>query len=165
MDNSGRIGGRVSIIDIIIVVALIAVVVGFIYRQTSESIGHIISPDETFFVTIESAELRHFVVEAVDVGDIMFRQHIRQPLGTVIDVFTTPAMDIMHRTDGTAVRVEMENRYSLHVVLEVQGTIRDTGYFVNGNDHIATGSEIALISNRVIIPMGRVQSISAERPQ
>jgi len=159
IDNSGRIKGRISIIDIILVVAVIVLVAGFIYTQMSDRISGIVRPRDNFHVVIQGDGVRHFIVDAVNIGDVMFRLHDRQPLGTIIDIEVLPAQDFLHRSDGTAVLAEMEGRYTINITLESIGTVREAGYFINGDDHLAPGREVALHSNMVFIPNGRVQSV------
>ena len=36
IDNKGRLFKRVSVVDVVIIVAILAVLVGFFYRQTSD---------------------------------------------------------------------------------------------------------------------------------
>jgi len=161
IDNSGRIKGRISIIDIILVVAVLVLVVGFVYTQTSDRIQQVINPTEPFHVVIQGDRVRHFIIDAVSEGDIMFRLHDRQPLGTVIGIEVLPAMDYLHHSDGTATLAEVEGRYTINITLEAIGSIRDgIGYFINGVDHMSPGREVALHSNKVFIPNGRVQSVT-----
>jgi len=161
IDNKGRIKGRVSLIDIILALTVIVLVVGFVHTNFSERIQDVINPSTPFHVVIQGDRVRHFIVDAVEVGDVMFRNHDRQALGTVIAVDVEQAQDILHKADGTAVLVDHEHRYNVIITLEAVGTARSSiGYFINGNDHIAPGSEIALHSNRVFIPNGRVQSVT-----
>jgi len=160
IDNSGKIKGRVSIIDIILIAALVVLLAGFMYRQMSGRIGDIVRPSTPFEVIIQGEGLRHFIIDSVDVGDVMFRNHDRQPLGTVVAIDVEPSFDYLHRADGTATLAEMEGRYTIRLTLSSVGTVRaNIGYFVNGIDHLAPGGEVALISNRVFIPDGRVYSI------
>ena len=160
IDNSGRILGKISIIDIIFVVAVIVLAVGFVYTRTSGRIAGIINPTTPLEVVIQGEGLRHFIVDAISEGDIMFRHHDRQALGTVVAIDISPALDYFHLSDGSVILAEMEQRYTVHITLASVGTIRENvGYFVNGTDHIAPGSEIALVSNRVRIPEGRVFSV------
>jgi hypothetical protein len=161
IDNSGRIKGRVSIIDIILIAAVLVLAAGFVYNQVSERLRQVINPTDEFHVVIQGDGVRHFIVDAVEIGDVMFRLRDRQPLGTVIDIEVLPAMDFLHRSDGTAVLVEMEGRYTINITLEAVGSIREgVGYFINGVDHLAPGREVALHSNKVFIPNGRVQSVT-----
>ena len=163
IDNQGRLFKKISIVDVLIIVAILAVVVGYVYRQTSERLEVIINPTTPFYVTIHGAGIRHFIVDAVDVGDVMYRRHSRQPLGRVVEIHVEPAMDILLRSDGTAALVPSEGRYDIFITLESIGSITNVGYFVGGNDHIARGSEVELVSNRVFIPTAEVYFVGEER--
>lgn len=163
MDKNGKILNKVSIIDILIILAILAVAVGFVYRQTNQRLGQIINPDTPFYVTIQGEGLRHFITDAIDVGDVVYRRHSRQPLGRVIQIDVEAAQDILLRTDGTASLVPSEGRYNIFITLESVGSITDVGFFVGGNDHIARGSEVELVSNRVFIPTATVYFVGEER--
>ena len=164
VDKQGRLFSRVSIIDIIIVVAILVLGAGFVYRQAAPRLGDIIRPDDTFYVTFEVNRLRGIIVDdSVVIGELLFRQHDRQALGRIIDVERLPATEILQRTDGTAVLATMDDRYALRITIEATGSITDSGYFANGNDHMAPGAEVVLINSRVIFPLARVYSVSRER--
>ena len=159
LDNKGRIFGKVSLVDIVIVLLIVVLGGGFAYRQMSERLNQIMNPSDLMYVTIKESGVRHFLLDAVAVGDVMFRHLDRHALGTVVDIEVLPAMDFLHRHDGTVVLAEMEQRYTVVITLAAIGTINETGYFVNGVDHIAPGSEISLISNRVLFPEAVVYSV------
>ena len=165
IDKAGRIKGKVSIIDIILVVTIIVLLAGFVHTRMSERLRQIFSPSDYMEVVIQGAGLRHFNVNAVNIGDVMFRNHAQHPLGTVVGIEIVPFMNYLHHADGTASLVVSEDRYTIFITLNAVGSIREgIGYFVNGDDHIAPGSEVALISNRVFIPDGRVYSVR-RRPE
>ena len=159
MDKNGRIFGKVSVVDIIIVLAVLVLGAGLAYRQLSREVRQIVSADAVFYVTLESKQLRGFSVDAVSVGDVMYKQHDRQSLGVVKEIKVAPGVDYLLKSDGTAVLAEMEERYTAFITLECRGNINETGYFVNGNTHIAEGSEVVLVSNRVFIPNTSVYRI------
>ncbi|MCL1787281.1 MAG: DUF4330 domain-containing protein [Defluviitaleaceae bacterium] len=161
IDNSGRIKGRVSIIDIILVAAVLVLAAGFMYTQVTPRIQEVVNPTERFHLVIQSDGIRHFMVDAVSVGDVMFRLHDRQPLGTVIDIEVLPSMEPLLRSDGTAILAEREGRYRINITIDAVGSIRENvGYFINGTDHMAPGREVQLVSNMVFLPNGRVQSVT-----
>ena len=166
IDNQGKIRGRVSIVDILIVVVVLALAVGFVYRRATPHIGEILRPDDTFYVTFEVNRIRSVITEdAIVIGDRVFRQHAtHQPLGTIVAVERLPATDVLLRSDGTAVNVTMEGRYTLKITLEAVGSITDAGFFANGNDHVAPGSEAALINSRFVFPSARVFAVGTEHP-
>ena len=161
IDNSGRIKGRVSIIDIILVATVLVLAGGFVYTQVSPRIQEVVNPTENFHLVIQSDGIRQFMVDAVSEGDIMFRLHDRQPLGTVVGIEVLPSVEPLLRSDGTAVLAEREGRYRINITLEAVGSVRDgVGYFINGTDHMAPGREVQLVSNMVFLPNGRVQSVT-----
>ena len=165
IDKQGKIMGRISIVDIVIIIVVIALGIGFAYRRLTPSIINIIQPSDSFHVTFEVNRIRSVIAEdTVVVGDMVFRQHTRQALGTIIAVDRLPATEVMQRTDGTAILATMEGRYSLRITIEATGTINASGFLANGNDHLAPGGEVALINSRFIFPLARVYAVSLERP-
>ncbi|MCL2379115.1 MAG: DUF4330 domain-containing protein [Defluviitaleaceae bacterium] len=166
IDNQGKIRGRVSIIDIILILVVVTLAVGFLYRRATPHITEILRADTPFYVTFEVNRIRSIIAEdTVIIGDRVFRQHAaRQALGTIVAVDRVPATDVMQRADGTALLAPMEGRYSLRITIEASGNIGDAGFIVNGNDHLATGSEVAIINNRFIFPLATVYYIGTERP-
>ena len=166
IDNQGKIQGRVSIVDILIVLAVLALAAGFVYRQATPHIADILRPDDTFYVTFEVNRIRSVIAEdAIVIGDQVFRQHAaHQSLGTIVAVEYLPATEVMLRTDGTAINAVMEGRYSLRITVESTGSITGAGFFANGNDHMAPGGEVALINSRFIFPLARVYAVGEERP-
>ena len=164
VDKQGRLFSRVSIVDIAIIVAVLALGIGFAYRQFAPRFEDVLRPEETFYVTFEVNRMRgHVTDEVVVVGESLFRQHNRQALGRIVDVERFPATSLMTRIDGTAIQATMEDRYMLHITIEATGSVNETGYLANGNDHIAPGAEVVLINSRVIFPVARVLSVGHER--
>jgi len=163
IDEKGRLFKKISIVDILIVVAILVLGAGFLYRQTSQTLGNIINPDTPFYVTIHGAGIRHFIVDSIDEGDMVFRRHSRQAIGEVIDIRVETAHDSLLRSDGTATLAPMEGRYDIFITVAAIGSITDLGFLVNGNDHIARGSEVELVSNRVFIPTAEVYFVGESR--
>ena len=161
IDNKGRIFGKVSIIDLIILLAVAALALGFVYSRTSQQIQQIIAADTPIYVTFLVEGVRPFSLDAVSEGDIFFRQHERMALGTVTSVETAPAYDIMIRANGTAVYAMVEGRYNMYITLACVGSVTDSGFFINGNLQMAEGGRLSLQSNS-FLTMAMVYSI-AER--
>ena len=160
IDNKGRIKGRVSIIDIVLVVAAIGLVAGFLYTRMFGEARTIFAPSTPFEVVVRVEGARGILVDALNEGDVMFRRHERVAIGTVSNVEVEQAMAYIHRLDGVAVRVPIEERYTMYITLDAIGSERVRGYFINGIDHIAPGSEFSMISNMLYLPTGIVYSVT-----
>jgi len=164
IDKNGRLFGRVSVIDIIIVLAVLVLGAGFVYRQTSARLQTVINPSDEFYVVFEVNGLREVNTRAIAEGDLIFRIHDRQPLGEVVDITLRPATQAMHLDDATVIMAEMEERYRVFITLASVGSITEVGYFVNGLEHLAPGLDMVLVSNRLILPVTRVAAVGEERP-
>jgi len=165
IDKQGKISGRVSVIDIILVLVVLALIAGFAYRRATPHIGAILQGDAPFYVTFEVNRIRGAIAaDAVVIGDQVFRQHAtQQPIGTIVAIERYPATEVMMRTDGTALVATMEDRYSLRITVRSTGSITPAGYFANGNDHLAPGGEVALINSQFIFPLARVYAVGEDR--
>lgn len=161
VDKNGRLFGKVSIIDIVIVFAIVVLAAGFVYNRTAQHIRQIILADTPMYVTFLVEGVRDLSLDAVSEGDIIFRQHERVPLGTVSSIRTAPAHDIMIGTDGTAIYAPIEGRYNMYVTIEGVGSITDAGFFVNGTLQLATGSRLSIQSN-TLLTMAMVYDIQED---
>ena len=164
IDRQGKIFGRISLVDIIIVLAILLLIAGLVYRRATPRFADMLRPDDTFYITLEVNRIRNIIAEdSVIVGDMLFRQHERLPLGRIVSVERHPATEILlRRSDGTAILAEMEERYMLLITVEATGSVTERGYFINGIDHIAPNSGVQLVSRTVFLPTARVHSITRD---
>ena len=160
IDNSGRLLGKVSLLDIFILLAVIALFIGFIYSQLSEQVGVFVAPTEVFYVTFETNGIRRLNAETLELNSVVFRRHDNEPFGIVTHIEPLePATYLLAKTDGTVVHAIMEGRYRLVFTVRSQGSVTSIGHFVNGNDHIAVGSGVMVVSYRAYLPEALVIGI------
>ena len=160
VDGSGRLFGKVSLLDIFVIAAVAALFLGFFYSQMSEQVGVFIAPTEVFYVTFEANGIRAVNAESIEVGDVVFRMRDNLPFGVVTHIEPLePATYLLARSDGTAVHAIMEGRYRLVFTVRTQGSITSIGHFVNGNDHIAVGLIAIIVSYRTYLPESKVIGI------
>jgi hypothetical protein len=165
VDKQGRIFGKVSLIDLLLLIVLVGLLLGFGFRRFSNKAVQIVNANKTFTVTFVVEKVRDFSINAVNEGDLFYQQYGQQPLGVVKAKTTRPAHEILKdNTTGLAHYVEMEGKYDLYITLECSGNVNDTGYFINGNVQVSQGSDLRLQSNRVLCG-GRVSEVSQEDNQ
>ena len=150
LDEKGRLFGKLSIIDIMVVAAILVLATGFLYNRSAQHVRQIIMADTPLYVTFLVEGVRGYSVSAVSEGDIIFRQHERGALGRVYKIESGPAYDIMVLQDGTASLVPVENRYNMYITLECVGSVTDTGFFVNGTVQLSEGGRISIQSNNLL---------------
>ncbi|MDR1642352.1 MAG: DUF4330 domain-containing protein [Clostridiales bacterium] len=163
IDKQGRIKGKVSVIDLAIVIVAVGLLIGYGYRTLSPKAVAIVTANTKFYVTLSVERIRDFSVQAVKVGDVIYETYGQQPFGTVVDVETQQSKEIMRKLDGTVTIVPMEERYNILIVLEVKGSYSENGYQVNGNKEISVGTDLRIQSQNVICG-AKVYSIMLEKP-
>ena len=159
IDKQGRIAGKVSLIDIAVALVIVGLIAGFGYRRVSGVAKTIVNTNTKFYVTLEVQPLRQFSLDAINLGDIFYKQHEQLPLGKVTALSHEQAKNVIDRPDGTAAYVPIENKFVLYITLECAGNVSDSGYYVNGSSQIAAGSDMIVQSNMVICG-ARVKNIS-----
>ena len=159
IDKQGRISGKVSLIDVFLIMIVVGLIIGFGYRRMSGVAVTIVNTSTRFYVTLSVEPIREFSINAINMGDVFYKQHEQQPLGKVVALRREKAKEIIDLPDGTAVYAEMEGKYTLYVTLECTGNVNDGGFYVNGSSQISAGSDVTVQSNMVICG-ARVYSIS-----
>jgi hypothetical protein len=159
IDRQGRLAGKVSLIDIALILIAIGLIIGLGYRRLAPKAVQIVVSDTKFYVTLVIEPIREFSLNAIHEGDVFYKQHEQQPLGKVLSTRSEPAKEIIKRPDGTPLYVPMEEKYSLYMTLECAGNVTDNGYFVNGNAQISEGGDLIIQSNMVICG-ARIDTIS-----
>ncbi|MDR1664197.1 MAG: DUF4330 domain-containing protein [Clostridiales bacterium] len=163
IDEQGRLFGKLSIIDLVIVLAAAVLAIGFIYKRASGDVQQIVNASTSFYVTFKADWQRGFSVDALAEGDIFYEQYDGQPMGPAQRVDIEPARLIMPKADGTAVYAETEDRYAIYVTVACKGSVTETGYYINGHKKVAEGNELVIKSNRLLLPNTVVYRV-AETP-
>ena len=150
IDEKGRFFGKVSAIDLVLLLAVVVLVIGFIHNRTSDDIGPIVRADTPLYLSMYAGGVRRYTIDAVNEGDLIFRQlEPAQALGTVVQIEARPHYRIESTSCGNARLVQVENRYDLHMVLAARGTVAATGFFINGISQMSPGQRVPMQSNKM----------------
>ena len=160
IDRHGMVAGKVSLIDITLVLVLVSFAIGFGYRRLSAPVIQVdnMNMNKKIYVTLLVEPLRQFSLDAINEGDIFFKQFEQQPMGTVAALRHEPAKAVIRHPNGISESVPMEKKYSLYITLECTGNLTSEGYFVNGSQRVVAGSELTIQSNMVVC-CARIYSI------
>jgi hypothetical protein len=150
LDKQGRLFGKVSVIDIALLILAAGLILGVGYRRLSSKAAEIISADTSFYVTFMVEKVRDFSVNAVQEGDVFYQQYGQKPLGSVVKVWTEQAREVLKRQDGTAAYVPMEEKFNMYITLACMGNINESGYLINGSVQVSEGSDVRIQSNKVL---------------
>jgi len=132
IDKNGRLFGKISIIDVlvILVVAVLAVALGFKNRQTQTGTAASNLPI-TFELRVNGEH--DYVAAAVQAGDMLYDQDNSSggPIGTITKIETLPGTKVATFNDGTMDVVPVENGVTLLLTVEGSGIISDNRCLIN----------------------------------
>ena len=119
IDNRGRLFGWVNLVDVLVVLALIALV-AFAYVRFVAGTGD----EETLITTFKVEQVRDPTIYEIEVGD-----EVRDETGTVLG--------IIQSTDDYATKVEFLNEQTGEVVDKDSKLYRDIDFTVEGQGQVS----------------------------
>lgn len=143
VDSKGKLFGKINAIDFCVVVVVIALVLGAVYKfgivnKTSGAGSSAMQPIN-YEVKIEKA--REYSFGNVQEGDVLYDKTSGNPIGKVVKAEKEPATDIVEMPNGTAIEGLVENRINIILTIEAEGTVTEKGHFVNKTYELLVGSK------------------------
>ena len=149
LDENGRIGGKISIIDVIVIAVCILVVCSIFVKFNNDDTRAAKMNEKTITYTVKIKSIRQGTVDAIRKGDI-FRENIDQnPMGKVTDIKVEPATLKMTMNNGTWIDAPLENRYDMVLTLEKKADINDGHIYINRVYELNVNSAVTLLSKYV----------------
>ncbi|MCL2699711.1 MAG: DUF4330 domain-containing protein [Defluviitaleaceae bacterium] len=160
MDKNGKIFGKVSIFDLIIILLIIVVGFGSVYKFTSER-TNVEGGQRPLVYTIGIPNVRDFTLQYYQVGLRCFCSRTGEELGTITAVRSEPFMDVQPDLRGNALLVEVPGRIKIELDLETMGLETDRGFYAAGTFEIRAGSEI-MFHTKYVDVTGVVERVSVK---
>ena len=141
IDNKGKLFGIINAIDFFVILLVIAIGLGTYYKfgvmdKTSTNVAM-----EPISYTVEIKKVRDYIFNNVKVGDELYDKTSGNSIGTITDIDSEVAKDIVEMVDGKGVYGEVENRYDVLLTVEAEGVVKEEGYFVNKVYELVVGSK------------------------
>ena len=142
MDKNGKIGGKVSIIDILVVVLVVAVIVGIVARYGSSVTGAVKSNKQ-----FES--VRQYTVDALEKKGKVTDKKSEKDLGEIVDVQVENATLQSTTASGELKNPELPGRYTCYVTIRATGKESDDNYILEDSTELSVGRNVDLYSKYV----------------
>lgn len=132
IDENGRLFGKVSIIDVVVVLVVAALAVVLSFKQEQTHTGTSIPNDKITF-QIQATAVRNYIADAVEVGDLIYDKDYSSggALGTITDIQVLPALRTTQFHDGTFEIVPVADSVTLLLTVEGEGVLTDGSYLIN----------------------------------
>ena len=130
-DSKGKVFGKVSIVDIAVIVLVVLAVVGGYFRFSGNNTS-VVSNDAEFYYSITAKGIRETNKNLLEnsIGtDFRLAGKISSSMGELVGVNVSNAKDVVAKTDGTIVSAEVPEKYDVELILKVVGNVNDSGYY------------------------------------
>ncbi len=133
MDRNGRLFGKISIIDVLVLLAVLVMAVALNIKTNHRDITSTNTPDVPIVYQVLVRSLRPYQVEAILEGDRLYDEDRASSgcLGTITAIESSPATSLMDYPDGTYQTVRSEDAVNLLLTVEGSGLISDGRYVLN----------------------------------
>jgi hypothetical protein len=153
MIKDAKLFGKINIIDLFIVTALIGAAVFGVYQLRSGQ-GLIVINQETrdYYISFFTEEVESFSAEALSEGVNAFDHGRNVPLGVVTNIETGEAIIWNADRDGNTVRSNKPGYSSVEITARVTAVPSEHGIVIAGNRY-GIGHSLAVRAGRSIIFM------------
>lgn len=159
IDEKGKLFGKVSIIDIAVILVIVVSIIGGIVVYKNIEQGKI-APSESALINHSSAlgdacvefelsNVREITKNFLSVGDRVYSAETDKFLGEITKIDSTPYKDTITGTDGTMVFAPVPERYTLTLSVKVSGQQTQKGFFSVENTHFAVGDSMPIKTETV----------------
>jgi len=162
MDKNGKLFGKISFIDILIVLAVIICAAGVYVRFIAQP-DKVQVQTQSFTYKVLVRDIRDVTVEGLEqsIGTtfILNEKGRSDIIGTLVDVETKQYAEPFIKNDSTVVMAEKPLKYEALLTLELDGVVNDSGYYTTDLKSICVGANLSLM-NKYISTSGRITEIS-----
>lgn len=145
IDRKGRLFGKVSLLDLLIVAVVVAVaLVGYNLLFGENTVTSLEDSQKTVRYTVEMREVRESILTMPEEGGPAFNSSRNYHIGDIVSWRHEPHQEAIQNYDeGTYEWVERDDQYLFYITIEAQADINDFGIRV-GQQEIRIGDEIPL---------------------
>ena len=133
IDNNGRLFGRISVIDVLAILVVLALGAALYVKSNQPHTGTS-APTQTITYQAMVQGVPPYLQKSIQVGDQVYDLSYESggaPLGEIIEIQELPGMQLASFNDGTAGNVPVEDTVNLLLTIRGEGLVTDEGYFLN----------------------------------
>ncbi len=123
VDQKGRLFGKVNLLDLVVVLAILAVAGRFGYQHYMGKQAAPTGEDKQVAVTMKFAAVQQPTVDNVPVGTAIYDSKSGGYLGKVVDVWSQPATVFTTSVDGRMFEAPSKDRVDFFMVVAGRGRV------------------------------------------
>ena len=157
LDKNGKIGGKVSIIDLAVLLLVIVVAGGIVFRYGSSATTAVKS-SENFECVLKVSNVRQFTVDALNKKGVITDKNSTKTLGEIKNVEVEEARFQSTTADGKIVETVLPDRYTCYVTIEASGKESEDGYIMDDSNELSVGRNMDIYS-KYVRTSGEIKSV------
>ena len=157
INNEGKFFGKVSIVDVLVVI-VIAVLAAGIYFRLISPITRIVTTPQRIEYQMRIRAVRTPTIDALERRGAIADERTGEELGEIISAIPEPAYWTAVMLDGRVERLLIPGRQDVILTVQVDGRVNETGYLTYQNRALAVGTEIP-IESKYALTTGEIISI------
>lgn len=164
IDRNGRLFGKISIIDVIVILAVIVVAAAIYVKTHKPQTGSNVATT-TIIYQMELENQPQYVVDAIQLKDQIYdkERSTSGSLGEIIDIQVSEGTYEAELDDGTVAHVPAQDRYNLLLTIQGEGLVEEDGRCLLNRVYDLGVNSNREFNNKYSIFLGRIVSI--EVPQ
>ena len=156
INKNGKIGGKISIIDML---TFLIIIITFVYIGLRFYVPAKNAQDTVQLqYVIKIYGVRKYSVDAISKKGIVIDPEQKCKMGEISDVAYMPAIWEQFDVEGNIVYAEVPNKYDMEVTILSEGRESENGYYVGNDIELSVGSTVDL-ATKYARSSGTVKSI------
>jgi len=163
IDENGRLFGKISVIDILFILVVIAVCAAFYTKFNVLDVTNKAADTVPVTYKVTVYGVRDYTVQALKVGDLLYDNDNSggQPIGAITKIDVQDAVRPVELDNGVIVTGPVEGCFDVTLTVRAEGIVSSTGrYLVNRTYDINVNSE-RIFSTKYAIFTGTITGVSS----
>lgn len=145
MQKDGKLFGKISIIDIAALIAVVVLIVGVAVRFSGNQ-AVTVSSGQAIECDLRITEIRQVTVDALKKGGQVYDIETKEYIGDIVDVKQEDCYSLIAMANGERKLVPVEERYNAVVTVAFTGSVSEKGYYTASNRQMSAGGKVGINS-------------------
>jgi hypothetical protein len=132
IDEKGRLFGKVNLLDLVVVIAVVAVVARFGYQKVAAKAIAPAVQEKTAQVEVRLGNVQQFTMDVVKEGDVIQDSKSNTVLGKVITTRKQPSVVMNMGPDGRFWESKSSTYFDYFITIEGPVRLSDNGFTMSG---------------------------------
>lgn len=155
LDKKGKLFGKISIVDILVVVMILVMVAGAFIAWQKINNNTVLTENKSLIqnnsldsldVSMRLKSVRQMTLDSIHVDDDVYMKDTGKYLGKVVSVSTEPTKQLIFDTKGNPILAETPERMDVIMVVRVPGKRLKNGFYTADNIQLVYNSSFEIVT-------------------